>query len=130
MVILDDVRPRSARRAVALLGAGVLVGAGCTAGGLAAWHRPARATVVSGWAFPSADGTQIALGSSPESGGGRGYEIVGVPWSGEDGMWHGGDGPTCVGADTTKGTHVLLDVVNTQSAAGTLEQVVALRCVR
>lgn len=124
-----DVHTRSTTRDVAVLAVGIVVGGACTAGVLAAWDRPARATVVEGWASPNADGTQLALGSAPDSGGGRGYEIAGTPWAGADGQWHVGDGPTCVGAGTTKATHVLLDVVNTQSANGTVEFVVALRCL-
>src|SRR5437764_15163619 len=116
MVMTTYVRARLAPRDLGVLAVGVLAGAACTAGVVTMRHGPARANVIEGWAVPSQDGRQIAFGSAP-TGGARDYEIADTPWAGPDGQWHGGMGPTCVGAGTTKATHVLLDVVNNHSAS-------------
>lgn len=135
VVVSAHSRGNRTRRDVLVLAVGALLGVACTAGVVAARHGPTRATVFEGWAAPSGDGTLISFGRNPDGrGSGGGYEIANTPWAGPDGQWHGGSGPTCVGVGDTSGrtkpTHVLLDVVNTQSANGTRAVVVALRCLR
>jgi hypothetical protein len=128
VVVSSDVRPRSAKRDVALVALGLAIGVACTAGVVAAQHQPLHYTVVEGWAQPNGPGTAISLGPTPTSGG-IGYEIVGAMWSPPEGGWHGGDGPTCIGANTLKATRVRLDVVHAQSSAGQRDVVVAIHCL-
>jgi hypothetical protein len=129
---MDLQKPWRNRREVGILwvglAAGLVVGVASTVVVVRLNPGPAHVHTVSGWAFPSSDGSQIGFSRGP-TGDGVGYQIAGVAWAGPDAVWHVDEGgPTCVGTDPAKRTQVALDLVTVHSAAGTIRRVEAIRC--
>jgi hypothetical protein len=95
-------------------------------------RHSATPDVVEGWAMPNMHGTAISLHDSDDTRDGDGYIIAGAQWSGQDNVWHqGADGPTCVGTDTTRKTHVRLGIVDVSPDEGVPGRpyVMWLRCL-
>lgn len=127
---LQQLEPR--RRDLGILGiglvAGLVLGIALTLVLEYLNPGPAHVHTVSGWAFPSSDGSQIGFSRGP-TGDGVGYQIAGVAWAGPDAVWHVDEGgPSCVGTDPSKRVRVSLDLVTVHSAAGTIKRVEAIRC--